>query len=220
MRTECSSVVDPRPLTEPGESGSASGTRTQQRHRDERDPEKERFTKEWQSFGAWFLLLDPRVNTLFETVSTVLTNTVDTALVSSSSHASGSTRRPRTALRQLGLREGILNRNSLHPTQENGISDSPAPPPAHTKGVDAVDIDACDLGQGDGGASALLPPHPIGERGSVDFANVDRPAAAVAGDVDIEAGHWSPPGLTEALPPGTRGPMSSFDIDVTRDGGC
>ena len=44
-------------------------------------------------------------------------------------------------------------------------------------------------------------------RGSVDFANVDRPAAAVAGDVDIEAGHWSPPGLTEALPPGTSLPV-------------
>src|SRR6185437_1791359 len=40
-------------------------------------------------------------------------------------------------------------------------------------------------------------------RGSVDFANVDRPPAAVAGDVDIEAGHWFPPRLTEALPPGT-----------------
>ena len=87
-RTECPSVVDPRPLTEPGEPGSASRTRTQQRHRAERDPEKERFAKEWQSFGAWFLLLDPRVNTLFEIVSTMLTNTVDTALLSSSSHAS------------------------------------------------------------------------------------------------------------------------------------
>src|SRR6478736_7307733 len=57
--------------------------------------------------------------------------------------------------------------------------------------------------KGTGVRRALPPPHPIGERGSVDFANVDRPAAAVAGDVDIEAGHWSPPGRTEALPPGT-----------------
>src|SRR6476660_5041331 len=60
-----------------------------------------------------------------------------------------------------------------------------------------------------GGQSYHLPGCPFGFatgaalRGSVDFANVDRPAAAVAGDVDIEAGHWFPPGLTEALPPGT-----------------
>src|SRR6185312_4668312 len=50
-----------------------------------------------------------------------------------------------------------------------------------------------------GGQSNHLPGCPFGFangaalRGSVDFANVDRPAAAVAGDVDIEAGHWSPP---------------------------
>jgi len=37
---------------------------------------------------ARFLLLDPQVNTLFETVSTMLTNAVDTELLSSSSHAS------------------------------------------------------------------------------------------------------------------------------------
>ena len=35
------------------------------------------------------------------------------------------------------------------------MSDSPAASAANTKGVDAVDIDACDLEQGDGGAPAL-----------------------------------------------------------------
>ena len=58
-------------------------------------------------------------------------------------------------LGQLGLREGILNRNSLHPNSGKRDIRLTGASAAHTKGVDAVNIDACDIGQGDGGASAL-----------------------------------------------------------------
>ena len=84
-------------------------------------------------------------------MSTVLINIVDTALLSSPPPTPRDRREGLEQLRQLGLREGILNRNS--PTQAKRDVDSPAASAANTKGVDAVDIDACDLGQGDGGCS-------------------------------------------------------------------
>jgi len=47
-------VVDPRPLTEPGDLGRPAARGPKQRHPAERDPERERFAKEWQSFARGF----------------------------------------------------------------------------------------------------------------------------------------------------------------------
>jgi hypothetical protein len=59
----------------------------------------------------------PQVDTLVEPVSTVLINTVGTALLSGPSHASLIDEKTSTSSVNSASGDGILNRNSLHPHQ-------------------------------------------------------------------------------------------------------
>jgi hypothetical protein len=59
----------------------------------------------------------PQVNTLFEGLSTVLINTVDTALLSHLSHASLIDEKTSNSSVDSASGDGILNRNSLRPHQ-------------------------------------------------------------------------------------------------------